>query len=92
MSLTAYERETTVNLNDADDTAQVFTAQRTVLTRLRRNPAAEEMESGVFDGTEWARFRLPAKLVSFRNPRVITEQRKAQLAASAASARAARNR
>jgi hypothetical protein len=69
MSLTAEERETIVGMCDARDVAEVWTSQRRVITRLRRNPAAELTGEGEFEGTSWATFRIPARLVSFRAPR-----------------------
>ena len=73
MSLTDFERETVVNLNDGDDIARVYTAQRKVITRLKNNPAAALVEEGTFEGTAWARFTIPAEFVSFRSVRVRRE-------------------
>jgi hypothetical protein len=81
MSLTAPERETVINFNDDEKIAYVYTAQRYMITKLNRNPAAVLVESGTHEGTAWARFEIPASLVSFRSghvKRVLTdEQRKA---------------
>jgi len=65
MSLSADERETIVRMNDADDLANVWTAQRPVITKLRKNPAAELLREGKHDGSAWAEFELPKNLVSF---------------------------
>jgi hypothetical protein len=73
MSLTAEERETIITFNDADDTADIWTAQRPIITRLKKNPAATLLEEGKHDGSVWARFSLPASLVSFRTARVKRE-------------------
>lgn len=58
---TAAERETTVTMTDADTHALVWTAQPTILTKLRRKAAegrCEQTRTG-FDGTtEWAEFRI----------------------------------
>ncbi len=66
MALTAYERETIVSMCDGDDLANVYTAQRTVITKLKKNPAARLLEEGRFEGSAWARFEIPKGLVSFR--------------------------
>jgi hypothetical protein len=66
LSLTAAERETVINLNDEDATASIWTAQRPVITKLKKNPAATLLEEGKHDGSVWATFELPAGLVSFR--------------------------
>jgi hypothetical protein len=80
-SLTPEERETIILMSDADDTATIATHQQTVITRLRKNPAAKLLEEGHHGTTAWARFEIPAKLLSFRtgnSARVFTEeQRKA---------------
>lgn len=56
-SLTDAERETVVNMSDQEATVRIWTAQRTVLTALRRKPAHfTEMASGFHGGTEWAEF------------------------------------
>lgn len=88
MSLTAYERETVINLNDLDDFAIVVTYQRTMITKLRRNEAAELLEYWETDGSPGARFRIPANLVSIRNPRQpVSEETRVKLAANVARAR-----
>jgi hypothetical protein len=79
MGLTAYERETVINMNDDDDLAYVSTHQRTVITALKKNPAAVLESEGIFDGTRWANFHIPCELVSFRTrvsrPNLSPEQR-----------------
>jgi hypothetical protein len=92
MSLTAYERETTLNMNDAEDVAYIYSAQRTVITRLKNNPAARLVEEGCFEGSVWARFEIPAALVSFRSVRVRRILTPEQRAATAERLRRARLR
>ena len=90
----AAERETIINMNDADETVHVWTAQRKVITKLRRNDAFTEVGQGTYEGTEWARFTIP---VSRWNPasgvkRVmnLTEEQRAARAERFALARGAR--
>lgn len=90
MSLSAAERETVVNLNDAEDVAYVYTAQRRTITKLRKNPAATLVEEGIHDGSAWARFEMPAGLISFRSVRVKREFTPEQRSAAAARLNAAR--
>jgi hypothetical protein len=73
MSLTDVERETIVSMNDGDSVAYVYTAQRRMITKLKNNPAAVLVEEGTHDGSVWARFTIPAELVSFRSVRVRRE-------------------
>ncbi len=80
-SLTAPERETIISWSDAEDLAYIWTAQRTVITKLKANPAALLITEGTTGTTAWAEFRLPARLVSFRTRTIrrsmTTEQRRA---------------
>ena len=69
MSLTAAERETIITLNDEDETAEVWTAQRPWITKLKKNPAATLLEEGKHDGSIWARFEVPKELISVRSKR-----------------------
>jgi hypothetical protein len=69
MSLTAPERETIITLNDEDETADIWTAQRPWITRLKKNPSATLLEEGVHDGSVWARFEVPKELVGVRSKR-----------------------
>lgn len=67
MSLTAAERETIVTGCDADDHITIWTAQRPIITKLKKNDAAELLDEGVHEGSVWAKFRLDAGLLSFRS-------------------------
>ena len=59
-SLSADERETTLTMSDGDDFVRINTAQRAVLTRLRKKPEIfTEIRSGFFGTTEWAEFTCP---------------------------------
>jgi hypothetical protein len=71
MSLSAPERETIITLNDEDDTAEIWTAQRPWITKLKKNPAATLLEEGKHDGSAWARFEVPRELIGVRSKRRI---------------------
>lgn len=91
-SLTRPERETVILLNDEDHFAEITTHQRTWVTKLRKNPAAEELEDLSHGSTAGGRFRVPAKLVSVRTKQrsvVLSEEEKARRAERLAAARAA---
>jgi hypothetical protein len=62
MSLTGAERETIITLNDEDETAEIWTAQRPWITRLKKNPSALLLEKGKHNGSVWARFEVPKAL------------------------------
>jgi hypothetical protein len=68
-SLTPAERETVILLSDDSDIARVSTHQRRVITRLRNNPAAVEVEDISHGSTAGAIFEIPAAFVSFRSKR-----------------------
>ena len=61
MALTERERETTVISTDGDDLVTIETAQRRYLTRLRKSARFLEVAQGEFEGSEWARFTIPAR-------------------------------
>jgi hypothetical protein len=67
MRLTAAERETVIIFNDEDEVALVQSAQRPVISKLRRNPAARLVEEGRVGSSVWAVFEIPKSLVSFRS-------------------------
>ena len=85
-TLTADERETTLTMSDGDDLVRITTAQRTVITKLRRKPEIfTETASGHFGATEWAEFTCPKDRFNLgaaaRPKREISEaQREAALA------------
>ena len=68
---TAVERETIVTLNDEEPLARVWTAQRRMITRLKRNPAAVLVAEGHLGASAWADFEIPADLYAgFRTKRI----------------------
>lgn len=83
MSLTESERETIISMSDSGGLAHVYTAQRKVITRLKSNPAAVLVDEGTHEGSAWARFTIPAGLVSFRSAVVRRELTAEQRSAAA---------
>jgi hypothetical protein len=79
----AAERETTIQWSDADGgMATIFTAQRPMLTRLRRLQGATRLDvqrtkGGVWLGETW---EVPVACISIRNPRRLGELQKRALA------------
>lgn len=65
-TLTAPERETIINSNDEDGTVRIWSAQRTVITSLRKKPESfTEIAAGFYGPTEWAEFVIPIGDVNF---------------------------
>lgn len=60
MSLTKPEKETVVTMSDGDDLVRIWSAQGKYIRRLRKRPHVTEVRSGVYEGTEWAEFTVPA--------------------------------
>jgi hypothetical protein len=83
-SLTAPERETVIITSDADDTITIHTFQRSVITKLRKNPSAILIEEGMCGTTAWAKFSLPVGLLSFRSGKRTGHSLTAEQKASAA--------
>lgn len=75
-----FERETVVNASDGDDIVRIWSAQRTVITRLRKHPKVTEIRSGVTENTEWAQFTLPSDqwnpVGGIKHTRTVTPEQK----------------
>lgn len=71
-SLSAAERETIVNWTEADENVTVWTAQRSLITRLRKLPAFIETRSGFYGTTAWAEFVCPVEDFRVTQKRVAT--------------------
>lgn len=81
---TAYERETTVNMNDGDPLVRIWTMQRTVLTKLRKKPEIfTETAHGHNENFEWASFTCPRSRFNLgaaaRPPRQMTDEQRAAM-------------
>lgn len=84
--LTALERETTLTMNDGEPTVRINTAQRRILTALRKKPTVfREIATGFHGTTEWAEFEVDTSEVSFnlaasgRERRQLTEDQRQEL-------------
>jgi len=81
--LTPPERETVILSSDADDHWKIWTAQRPLITRLKKNPAATLVNEGAHGSSAWAEFTLPAALLSFRSirrTRTLTDEQRREAA------------
>jgi len=72
--LTPFERETVILMSDGDDVATISTHQRTVLTKLERNPSAVKVEDLTHGSSAGAKFEMPARLISFRRATTISDE------------------
>ena len=91
MSLTAPERETIITLNDEDDVAHIYTAQRPWITRLKKNPAATLLSEGKSGSSPYAEFEIDKSLISIRSKRTKLDLSPEEREARAQRLRAARN-
>jgi hypothetical protein len=91
--LAAPERETIILGNDADDFWEIYSCQRSVITRLKKS-GATLIEEGKHGKTAWAKFTAPRGLLAFRSKpgakRALTSEQKAELSARFAAVRAKR--
>lgn len=91
VSLTAPERETIITMNDEDEVAHIYTAQRPVITKLRKNPAAKLLSEGKSGSSVYAEFEIDAGLISIRSKRVKLDLSPEEREVRAQRLRAARN-
>lgn len=80
MSLNAFERETIVTTSDGDDLVRVWTAQRTVITRISKDPRFTIVDSGEHEGTRWVSATIPAEkwnpVTGAKRNRTMTDEQK----------------
>lgn len=65
-NMTPAERETVMLTSDADGLCQITTYQRSVMTKLDKNPSATVIERGFFGRHPWAAYEIPSRNVIFR--------------------------
>ena len=82
----AAERETTINLTDADEYVYIYTCRRVDINALNKklDKGVERTASGSYkDGTPWANFRIPKQLTSIskivKTTRNLTPEQRASL-------------
>ena len=78
-NFTAAERETIIRWDDEADMVSIWSAQRPVITKLRRNPAFTEVKSGSHGSSPWAEFTIPVDRFTFGAKRVLSEETKATM-------------
>ena len=79
-NFTAPERETIINLDDGSDLARIWTAQRPVITRLRKHPGFTEVASGFHGSSPWAEFTAPADKFTIGLKRAVSSDSRAKMA------------
>ncbi|GAA1639378.1 hypothetical protein GCM10009700_27900 [Brevibacterium sanguinis] len=60
MTYTADERETVVTQSDGSDVVRIWTAQRSVINRIREKPDVKVIAQGTDRGTDWMELEVPA--------------------------------
>ena len=93
MSLNAFERETVITTSDGDDLVRVWTAQRTVITRISRDSRFTIVDSGEHGGTRWVSATIPAEkwspVTGVKRTRTMSDEQKAAAAERLRAAREA---
>ena len=75
-NFTAAERETIIRWDDEADLVSIWSAQRPVITKLRRNPAFTEVKSGSHGSSPWAEFTIPVTEFRFSAKRAVSESQR----------------
>lgn len=78
-NFTAPERETLIQLDDDSELARIWTAQRPVITKLRKHPGFTEVASGSYGSSPWAEFTAPADRFTFSLKRVVSADLRSKL-------------
>lgn len=83
MNLTAYEHETTIILNDADEYAIVYTCQKPMITKMDKMCKSNPDSYKLVKQDEWSKtYHIDKELIGFRSPREkkeLTEEQKLEL-------------
>ena len=93
MDLSLYERETIINFNEAEQTASVYTHNRTLrrtLDRLAQERPEDCRADRVSHEGAAADYIIPKAWVKIRPPRIASEAQKAASRAAAEKAKLAR--
>lgn len=81
--LTAFERETTIIMNDEDDFATIYTCQRPMMTKIDKLCKSNPDTYKLVKQDEYSKtYECPKKLISFRTPRakrILSEEQKEEL-------------
>lgn len=86
------ELETVINFNDEDKTASVYTRQRPIMRKLDAMCEKFPEEYKLIRRTETdATYEMPKKLLSFRGPVVLSDEKKAAIADRLKKAREEQN-
>ena len=91
MTLTPAERETVINMDDTSKDAIITTHQRSLITKLDKNPAAVVVETLTEGGKV---YRMPVRLLSFRTgtrKRVMTDEQRQAASDRMRNARSGKN-
>lgn len=87
--LTNYEKETIINYNNEESTAQVFTYHRALQNKLNKLIGVNPDISVLRRGDEWAEYIVPKAWIKVSPPRQVnyTDDQRAAMAERLAAAR-----
>ena len=75
-----YERETTINFNDAEKVAEIYTCSRHVIFKLDKLCEKHPDLYKVKEQDDYSKtYIIPKKYISFRAPRFLTEEQKQKI-------------
>lgn len=75
-NFTALERETIIRWDDESGLVSIWTAQRPVITKLRKSAAFTEVKSGSHGSSPWAEFSIPVSEFRFSAKRAVSESQR----------------
>lgn len=87
--LTNYEKETIINYNNEERTAQVFTYHRALQNKLNKLLGVNPDISALRRGDEWCEYIVPKSWIKVSPPRQVnyTDEQRAAMAERLAAAR-----
>ena len=85
------EQETVITTHQGAPYVQIWTAQRRFISALDKNPTAELIKRGEYEGSPWAQYRVPADRWSptsgIKRQITLTDEQKQALAVRLKTAR-----
>lgn len=81
MQLTAIEKETIINFNEAEKTAEIETFSKPMIRQLEKAKADYPCDVSLCEGSDGSyTASFPKKWIKIRPPRVLTDEQRAEIA------------
>lgn len=83
MALSAYEQETIINYNQADQTANIYTHDPRLIRQLDELALKRKEITLIRNGEKMREYNVPKRWVKVRAPKELSEETRAKMAARA---------